>query len=133
MGKMATSVVNGWLDSTFGSGSPATIYVGLSTTTPTVTGTNVTEPSGNAYARVAVTNNATNFPAAASRAKSNGTVITFPEATGSWGTPVSAVFYDASSGGNYLGEGTISGAGAITAGTTPRIPTGDLDITLAAS
>jgi hypothetical protein len=70
-------------------GAPATHYFGLSTTTPNEDGTGVTEPVANGYARVAVTANTTNFAlstAADLTLKRNATVVTFPAATGSWGT-----------------------------------------------
>jgi hypothetical protein len=89
-------------DSQFGSGAitssgtgvlatlvaPATWYLGLSTTAPNEDGTGFTEPTGGSYARVAVTNNSTNFPAAAvsdTTTKTNGAVIPFPTPTGTWG------------------------------------------------
>lgn len=52
------------LDSEFGSGSPATLYLGAFTTMPADDGTGGVEPTGGGYARIPVTNNATNFPAA---------------------------------------------------------------------
>lgn len=67
----------------------ATLYVALSTTTPTDTGSNFTRPVGNNYADVAVTNNTTNWPnanVANPSEKSNGIAITFPTPSGSWGT-----------------------------------------------
>ena len=131
-GRLSDALVHELLDAVFGGGTytpEATIYVGLSTTTPTNTGTSVTEPSGNAYARVAVTNNATNFPAASSRAKANGTVVQFPTASGSWGTVTHFVLYDASSGGNFLGWGNLTSSLAVGTGATVDFPIGDLDIT----
>jgi hypothetical protein len=81
---------------------PATLYVALYTASPTVGGGG-TEVAGNSYARVAVTNNATNFPAATAGAKSNGAAITFPNPSGTWGGPIVAVgLFDASSAGNLL-------------------------------
>ena len=43
---------------------PANIYIGLSSTLPTVAGGNITEPAigTNGYARASVANNTTNFP-----------------------------------------------------------------------
>lgn len=52
------------LDAKFGSGSPATVYAALLLTLPLGDGTGGTEFSGGTYARIAVTNNNTNFPAA---------------------------------------------------------------------
>lgn len=82
-------------NSQFGAGlitgvAPATWYVGLSIGTPSNDGTGFVEPAGSAYARVAFTNNATNWPAAfvgpdGITRKANGAKITFPNPTGSWG------------------------------------------------
>lgn len=84
--------------------APATIYVGLWTSalTDASTGSTAGEVSGGSYARASVTNNATNWPAAAAGAKSNGTDITFPTATGSWGTVTHAGILDAATTGNML-------------------------------
>lgn len=87
------------LDAYFGATTlgPATWYVGLFTTMPNDAGSGGTEVSGGSYARVAVTNNGTNFPSA--NPKITGTAVTFPTATGSWGTVVGYGFFTASSGG----------------------------------
>jgi hypothetical protein len=62
----------------------ANVYIGLSSTTPTKAGGNITEPVGGGYARVLKPNDVTNWPAAAASLKSNGTVITFPPASATW-------------------------------------------------
>ena len=91
-------------------GAPATMYVGLATDTCTDAGSG-TEPSGNAYARVAVTSSLANWAgtqSAGSTAASSGTggttsnnsAITFPASTGAWGTLQSVRWYDASTAGN---------------------------------
>jgi hypothetical protein len=108
---------------------PATVYVGLYTATPSDTGGG-TEVTGGAYARVAVTNNTTNWPAAASGLKSNGTVITFPTATANWGTVTQFGIFDASSGGNLLIWGDLTASQSINTGATASFAVGDLDITL---
>lgn len=134
MGSFADYLENRVLDHIFGgaaSSAPGTLYVGLSTTTITDAGGNITEPSGNGYARVAVTNNSTNFPNASGGAKANGTAITFPQASGSWGTVTDFFISDASSGGNIYAYGALAVAKAVTSGDTLSIPIGDLDITLA--
>lgn len=109
---------------------PATVYVALSTTTPTKTGTNVSEPSGNGYKRVAVTNNASSFPNASNGTKSNGTVITFPEATGAWGTVTHFVVYDSLTAGNALVYGALTTAKTIESGDTPSFSAGALTVGL---
>lgn len=116
MGRLSDTDANALLDSLFGSASPATYYFGLSTTQPTSAGGNITEPSGGAYARVSVTNNSTNFPAAASRSKSNGTAITFPSPSGSWGTVGWWVIMTASSGGTMRSSGALNNASTIASG-----------------
>lgn len=83
---------------------PATLYVALYTTQPTDAGGGV-EVTGGAYARVAVTNNNTNFPAATGTSptvKNNGTVFTFTTATANWGTVTAWGLFDASSAGNLI-------------------------------
>lgn len=133
MGSFADYLENELLDHAFGAATwtpPATLYVGLSTTTVTDAGGNITEPSGNNYSRVAVTNNATNFPAASGGAKSNGTAITFPTASGSWGTVTDLFISDASSGGNILAYDDLAVAKAVTSGDTVSFAIGDLDLTL---
>ncbi len=110
--------------------APATLYLGLSTTTIADDGTNITEPSGNGYARVAVTNNSTNFPAASGGSKSNGAIFTFPQASGSWGTIIDFFLSDASSAGNLFGYGTFSVAKAISSGDTLSIQIGQLTLTV---
>lgn len=124
---------NELLDHVFGNAAytaPATLYVALSTTTPTDDGGNFTEPSGNGYDRVDVTNNATNFPAASGGAKANGTAITFAQASGSWGTVTHFGIYDANTAGNLLGWGALTVSKAISSGDTASFAIGDLDITL---
>jgi hypothetical protein len=123
-----------FLDELFGKTdftAPTTIYVALSTTTPTATGTNVTEPSGSAYARVSVTNNTTNFPSASAGSKSNGTTITFTTATGSWGTVTYFVLYDASTSGNCIGFGALNTAQTVVNGDTLSFAASAMTIGLA--
>ena len=110
---MATSIYlsNILLDSVLGNQSfvsNSTLYCALFTTVPTSLTDSATEVSGGSYARVSVTNNLTNWPAASARSKKNATAISFPTASASWGTIVGYGFYDASSGGNLLFWGTFT-------------------------
>ncbi len=118
------------LDHIFGGGDfarPATLYVGLCSSI-TDAGAITGEPSGSGYARVAVTNNATNWPAASGGAKSNGTAITFPKATGSWGTLSAAFISDAASGGNILLWASLGGSIVPDTDDVVTIAAGDFDI-----
>src|SRR5215469_9546417 len=114
---------------------PGTWYIALSTTTP-VQGAapNFTEPSGNGYARVAFTNNSTNWAAVASPPANGYTMqnnqpVTFPAATGSWGTVTYFGIYDASTSGNLVGFGALTSSQAITSGITPAFAVGTITIT----
>lgn len=103
------------LDNTFGSTAysvPATLYVGLYTVLPIEDGTGGTEVTGGSYARVAVTNNTTNFPNATGgnpSTKSNGVAITFTTATANWGDVIGLGIFDASSSGNLLAFQPLTG------------------------
>ena len=122
------------LDHVFGAAAytaPATLYVALYTVTPTDASASGTEVTGGSYARVAVTNNATNFPAAAAGAKSNGTAITFPAPTANWGVIVAFAIYDAATVGNEITWGAITPNKTVNSGDpAPSFAVGDLDITL---
>lgn len=107
----------------------ATVYIALFTAAPTDAGGG-TEVSGNGYARKDVTNNATNWPAAASGAKSNGTVITFAAASGgNWGTIVAFAIMSAVTAGVILYWGLVTPNKAVNDGDTASFAIGDLDIT----
>ncbi|MGW8178496.1 MAG: phage tail fiber protein [bacterium] len=113
-----------------GASMPATVYVALFTTTPD-DGGGGTEVSttGTGYARVAVTNNSTNWPAAAGGIKSNGTTVTFPTATDSWGNIQWVAIYDAATAGNMLLWGETSSTITPVTGNTPFFSAGGFAIT----
>ncbi len=89
---------NTLLDQLYGSGTPATLYFALFSAAPDPDGTGGTEITGGSYARAAVTNNGTNFPAAAAGVKSNANAITWASATADWGTATHLVVMSTSSG-----------------------------------
>lgn len=119
---------NEFLDAVLGSGTPATFYVCLLTQepVPSDTGTELVEPVGNAYARVAKTNDATNFPAASGGTKSNGTAVTFPAATGDWGRITHWAITDASTGGNLYFYADISSPKTIRNTDQPEFAVGNM-------
>ena len=110
--------------------APATLWLGLSVGDPTDTGSLAGEPVGNAYERVAITNNTTNFPNVTAGSKASGATFTLPRALGSWGTITHFFYSDAQTAGNMLGSGLLSEAKAITTGDTPNFLSGSLTITL---
>lgn len=114
---------------------PATYYFALSTTTPTVSGTNFTEPTtvGTAYDRVTVANNKTTFGSAASNSVTTLISVSFPESTASWGTVTYVGIYDAATvgTGNLLYYGVLSPSRAIATGTVFYFPIGAITFTVA--
>lgn len=112
---------------------PATVHVALSTAaySDAATGAALTEvsSSGTGYTRVAVTNNATNWPAAANGVKQNGVAVTFPLATAAWGSVVSFYICDAATNGNVLYGGDLATARSVASGDTASFGVGTIVIT----
>jgi hypothetical protein len=105
------------------------IFYGLSTAAfdNTKTGATIAEATYTSYARVSITNNATNFPAAtgsgsATKTGSAGGAITWPQNTGSGQTMLSAFTADASTTGNLYHGADITST-TINASDTPQINT----------
>lgn len=111
---------------------PATYYVGLWTATlsDASTGSTAGEPSGGSYARVAVTNNSSNFDAVSGGATANTNLITFPMASASWGTITYVGICDASTGGNLIAYAQLGTSISVAQYDTVIFKPGDLDITL---
>lgn len=104
--------------------SPATVYVGLYTSDPGE-GNTGTEVSGGSYARTAVT-----FGAPSNGVSTNSASVTFPTATGTWGTVTHIGILDASTGGNLLYYTPLDASKAIASGDVFTISTGNLSVTL---
>jgi hypothetical protein len=94
--------------------APGTLHVGLHSAYPNEAGSGA-ELTGNGYARVAVTNNTTNWPNYSGGQKTNGNPINFPTATGSnWLEAVAVSIWDAASSGNMIARGWLgSDAGKV--------------------
>jgi hypothetical protein len=105
---------------------PTTVYLALYTAAPTDAGGGTPVAAGD-YARLSITNNATNFPAASAGAKSNGTDLLFPEATNAWGLVVAWALFDAVTAGNMLYWGDFTQTQTIGVGAAAKVKAGDLD------
>lgn len=105
--------------------SPTTVYVGLFTTDPTDAGTG-TEVAGGSYARTAVT-----FGAPSNGVATNNADVTFPTATGNWGTVTHVGIHDASTTGNLLYHSSLTASKTIGTGDVFKITSGNLSVTLA--
>lgn len=104
---------------------PTAYYIGLSTTTPTITGTNVTEPSTSAgYARIQLTS----LSAPNNGVVTNSQAINFDESTASWGTVTHFVIYDAATSGNLLMYGALSKSRSVDTATVVTIKEGYLTL-----
>lgn len=110
---------------------PSIVYVALSSAlyNEAATGASFNEITGAGAARVAMTNNPTNWPASSGGQKSNGLTATFPTATGNWLQAKSFYLLDASSGGNILYGGDLTSPRDILAGDTASFAPGSMIIT----
>ena len=104
---------------------PTKYYVGLSTTTPNLDGSGVTEPdSTGAYKRIQLTSLSE---------PTNGTVtntssISFDESTSDWGIVTHYVIYDSATNGNLLMFGAFSKPRSIETSTVMTIKEGYLKL-----
>lgn len=105
---------------------PTSFYMGLSTTTPAVGGTGVTEPSGKGYARVKVSS----LTAPTNGVITNTADVEFNESTGDWGTITHFVIYDAATGGNLLLYEALKTSRVVQSETQARFKANTLSITL---
>lgn len=130
---LETSLLNHLLRAT-GYTPKATVYIGLFTADPGESGV-TGECSGGSYARVAVTNNTTNFPQCAATGtptKTNGAAFTFPTASAAWGTVTHWAIYDSAVGGTdvMLAHGPLTSSRYVASGDTPKMAAGAISITM---
>lgn len=134
-GSLSNYGENAWMGHLFASAHTpaATIYLALATGDPgeAATGASMSEVanSGN-YARTAIT-----FAAASSRAVAQNAVVTFPQATGSWGTVTHYAIVDSGThgAGNVLAYGAFTSSFAPVSGNTPSVASGQVTVTISAS
>ena len=105
--------------------SPAVVYVGLFTTDPTDANVG-TEVTGGSYARQSAS-----FGAPSNGSSTTDADITFPTATGDWGTVTHFGIYDAATTGNLLYHGVLNNSKTIQTGDILKIEAANLTVTLA--
>lgn len=103
----------------------ATGYLGLFTAAPGVAGGG-TEVAGGSYARIAVTNDATNWPNAVAGAKSNAVALAFAAATGTWGSVTHVGIFDALTAGNLQDFATLTTPKTVVSGDVVQFGIGSL-------
>lgn len=101
---------------------PATLYLELVSTIGKTDGTTGVAAPG--FARLAKTNNATNWPASSGQTKTNGTSLNFGNNGGASVTIVGIRIWDASSSGNLLTLNTLSTPVVVASGAPFIIPVG---------
>lgn len=132
----ANSILNAFFGRSSQISLASTCYIGLSTTTPTATGSDFTEPDiDNGYSRVLIGNynqSNTQSMAAASEGSISNTnnIIFFPEATSSWGTITHFGIFNNKTGGIPIMWGTLSTSINVPAGYIPIFRAGALTVSL---
>lgn len=130
---ISTYIANKFIDEMTGKTeyTKPTCYVAAGTAAPGDDGATAAEPSGNGYARVATAGG--DWNAASSRATTNANDITFPTASGSWGTITHVYLYDAATDGNFLGWAALDSSEAISTNQILTISASDITIQFTAS
>lgn len=136
-GEISDYLANNLLDLTFRNqafSAPAT-YLALvdAVVVDADTGSTISEPSGNNYARELVDVNGGSSPVwdlAAAGLVDNADLIQFNTPSGTWGTVVGIAICDALTVGNLLGYDNTMADQAMDTDDDIEIPVGDLDITL---
>jgi len=115
---------------------PTTLAIALYTATPGETGGGTEVSNANAYARVdmgAPIDGDWSDPSAGTQGETDNVAdITFPQATGSWGTVTHVGIHDSATwgGGNLLFYGALTTPKPIDSGDTFKFSAGDLNISL---
>ncbi|MGI6710920.1 MAG: phage tail fiber protein [Bacilli bacterium] len=132
----ANSILNAFFGRTNQISLASTCYIGLSTTTPTATGDNFTEPSeANGYAKVLIGNynqsNTMLMEAASGGSISNtNSIIFFPEALASWGTITHFGIFTSKSSTTPIMWGALSTSITVPSGYIPIFRAGALTVSL---
>lgn len=140
MGSLTNYMENALVNLYFGGtafSNPGTHYFALFTADPTESssGTEVSTGSWTNYARIAVTNNTTNYGTDTSNGlKANAVAINFGTATTTGDINVSAIgAFDASSGGNLLFYHVFTNDVVVQNGNDVTVPVGDFDVDFSAA
>lgn len=105
---------------------PSGTWLALYTATPTDNTAGTEVPNSNNYSRQAIT-----FDAASGGATANAATVTFPAASGSWGTITHWAVTDSGThgGGNIIIYGAFTASKTIGASDVFEVLAGDLDLT----
>ena len=133
-GSFSDYLENALLDEVFGATTftaSGALHFALSTADPTDDMSGLAEPAvGSGYARAYVANDKTTFSAASAGSLDNDIDITWPEATGSWGTITHLAIMSQPTGTQCYAHGSLTQSKVIDTGDTARIAAGNLVISL---
>lgn len=104
--------------------SEATLYVGLYTANPTDAGGG-TEVAGGSYARVAVTNDNTEWSRTGNVVENLNSIV-FPTASALWGVVTAVGIFNAASAGDLLFWGALTAPKTVESGDTINFAAGQL-------
>jgi len=135
MGTLSVLARNEMLDHIYKASytAPANIYIALCTANPTEDGTGAAMnevADANGYTRIEIT-----FNTAATRKVIQTAEVTFPQATGSWGTITHYAILDSTAHGvgNMLGFGSFTSSFTPVSGNSPKIPINEVEISIVAT
>ena len=103
---------------------PTAVYVALFTATPGPGGGGTEVAGGMAYARQAAA-----FSAPTNGSLTNSADVTFPQATGAWGTISYFGLFDDPSAGNLLYYGSLTASKTIASGDQLKFAAGGITVT----
>lgn len=134
MGSLSNYGENYFLDHIFNSGQtlPGTVYLCLCTADPTdaATGASMNEvANANGYVRTAIT-----FGAPSTRRTTQSAIVTFPQASGAWGTVTHWAICDSNTygAGNVLAHGAFGSSFSPVSGNTPSVASGQVYVEITA-
>lgn len=129
--KWETDVLN-YLLNGVSMGLPSTLYMGvhIGSSAPTDAGTGFVEPTGGAYARVALPRSVGTFAVPTGGVANNLGLLSFPLPTTTWGTATHFGIFDASTGGNAVIIAALNTPKLIAPGDSPTFGVGACTITL---
>jgi hypothetical protein len=134
MGKLSIVAENLWLDHILGVATftpTADTYLALSTVDFLEDGSGAAEPVANGYARTITSTLFGTAAAGVGRIISNDALITCPTASGAgWGTITHWAIFDHITAGRLLAFGAIAVGKLVSAGQTPKVAVGEIDISV---
>jgi hypothetical protein len=120
-----------WFRGTTFPAATGSVYASLHTAATADDGTG-TEVSGNAYARQGITKATGSWSAPAAAGNiTNSNAVTFPTATGSWGTVTHGALWDAVTAGNMIMHGALGASKAVALNDVFQYAVGAISITVA--